>query len=219
MRIKFAFYCMLAIIGCMLVSTASAGLLTPYDLCSGAVYCNGAVDGNTDGWNIGSGYQVTDSFTVSAGTISSADVAMWLYPGDTFSSISWTICAAADGASCTLGDTIASGTNGVTLLSSDVNQYGYDLDVYSFNLGAGVSLGTGTYYLQLQNSTAANGDPVYWDENSGSSLAFENSLGSIPSESFSIFGSAPGVPEPGTMALFGSGAVLIGAGLRRKLSR
>jgi hypothetical protein len=34
----------------------------------------------------------------------------------------------------------------------------------------------------------ANGDPVYWDENSGPSQAYENSVGSIPSEAFDVAG-------------------------------
>ena len=33
-----------------------------------------------------------------------------------------------------------------------------------------------------------SGDPVYWDENSGPSMAQQNTLGTIPSESFSILG-------------------------------
>ena len=38
----------------------------------------------------------------------------------------------------------------------------------------------------LQNAVVNTGDPVYWDENSGPSLASESSVGTIPSESFTI---------------------------------
>ena len=50
----------------------------------------------------------------------------------------------------------------------------------------------GTYWVNLQNAAVNNGDPVYWDQNSGPSMASENSIGTIPSESFSILGNSCG---------------------------
>ena len=61
--------------------------------------------------------------------------------------------------------------------------------------------------------------PIYWDENSGPSTAYENTLGSIPSEAFTLTG-APGggtTPEPSSVMLFGSGVLGLAGVLRRKL--
>ena len=51
--------------------------------------------------------------------------------------------------------------------------------------------------MNLQNASVPSGDPVYWDENSGvgcesggcPSQAYDNSVGTIPSESFTMDGS------------------------------
>ena len=85
------------------------------------------------------------------------------------------------------------------------------------------------YWVNLQNAVVNNNDPAYWDENTGigchsqgcPSLASESSVGTIPSESFSILGSSGGgtVPEPGTLLLFGSSVAAAGGLLRRKLRK
>ncbi len=58
--------------------------------------------------------------------------------------------------------------------------------------------------MNLGNAVANNGDPVYRDQNSGPSLASQNSVGTIPSESFSILGNAcdnrPGEKKPMSQA-------------------
>ena len=50
------------------------------------------------------------------------------------------------------------------------------------------SLNAGTYWLNLSNAVVNDGDPVYWDENSGQSSASQNTVGSIPSEAFTLLG-------------------------------
>jgi hypothetical protein len=90
-----------------------------------------------------------------------------------------------------------------------------------------VNLNAGSYWLNLANGVVNTGDPVYWDMNSGPSLASESSLGTIPSESFSIDGGSGGTttststtgttPEPDGIMLFGSGILGIVGFLRRKL--
>ena len=93
-----------------------------------------------------------------------------------------------------------------------------------------MSLGTGIYWLNLQNATVPSGDPVYWDENSGAgcasagcpSQASESAVGSIPSEAFEItgrckFNCEPPTPEPGSILLFSSGALGLAGVLRRKM--
>ncbi len=83
-----------------------------------------------------------------------------------------------------------------------------------------MNLAAGTYWMNLQNAVVSNGDPVYWDENSGPSTATENN-GTLPAESFSILGySSTGtgtVPEPGSLLLLAGGLVGMAGILRRKL--
>jgi hypothetical protein len=82
--------------------------------------------------------------------------------------------------------------------------------------------------MNLQEAGGVLGDPFYWDENSGPSLASESSVGSIPSEAFTILGSntstfdvttttGGSVPEPTSIMLFGSGILGLASLVRRKL--
>jgi hypothetical protein len=108
------------------------------------------------------------------------------------------------------------------------NQLGFSLCNETSSFGATL-LNAGTYWLNLQNAVVNTGDPVYWDENSGPSQASENSVGTIPSESFTIgcccsdgktlpgCGPPPTSPEPGSLLLFGSGVVAMLGGARRFL--
>ena len=79
--------------------------------------------------------------------------------------------------------------------------------------------------MSLQDGVVNTGDPVYWDENRGPSWASETSLGSIPSESFTLLGSTGSTtttgttPEPGGLMLFGSGLLGVMGILRRKFGR
>ena len=84
--------------------------------------------------------------------------------------------------------------------------------------------------MNLQTASVPNGDPVYWDENSGPSSASENSVGTIPSEAFTsprrrqqqqhidvTVTTGGTVPEPTNIMLFGSGILGLVGWLRRKL--
>ena len=84
----------------------------------------------------------------------------------------------------------------------------------------GPTLNAGTYWLNLQNAVSADGNPVYWDSNDGAgchslgcpSEAVDSSVGTIPSEAFTILGSQSGTgttPEPiQSCAIFASGSAL-----------
>jgi PEP-CTERM motif len=187
-----------------------------------ADYDNGPINGTTDAWTINFGYVVSDTFTIGAGggSVQSVSFGVWEFPGDTMQTVDWTITSTENG-------TGVGQTANVTDKYISSNQYGYNVDLISFNTG-GVPLSQGTYWLNLQNATVPSGDPVYWDENSGQgcggsgcpSQASESALGTIPSEAFTIGtgGSTSGsTPEPSSIMLFGSGILGLAGVLRRKL--
>jgi hypothetical protein len=84
---------------------------------------------------------------------------------------------------------------------------------------SGPTLNAGTYWINLENASVPSGDPVYWDENSGPASASENSVGSIPSEAFTVNGTqnTGTVPEPSSILLLGSGIVGLAGVMRRRL--
>jgi hypothetical protein len=189
---------------------------------AGTVYDNGPINGGLDGWTINFGFVISDSFTVSTGNSTINDLAfgVWLFPGDTLTSVQVSLTSDVNG--------------GVTYFDQMVNftQSGCTLNIFRFDVCTatgsfdGPSLANGTYWLNLQNASVPNGDPVYWDENSGigcmspgcPSMGFANGIGSIPSESFTLYGNPTGTtPEPSSVLLFGSGILALAGVLRRKL--
>ncbi len=183
-------------------------------------YDNGPINGTTDAWAINFGYVVSDTFTLpSATTVTSGSFGAWEFPGDTMQTVDYTITSTENGTGVGL-------TVNVTDKFISTNQYGYNIDLISFNTG-GVPLSAGTYWLNLYNATAPSGDPVFWDENSGGgchgsgcpSQASESAIGTIPSEAFTIGASCCGLsPEPSSVLLFGSGVLAVAGLLRHKLN-
>ena len=186
------------------------------------VYDNGPVDGQDLGWTINFGFSVSDTITFSGPTaVTGASFWAWLIPGDTLTSVEFQIGAAA------FGNELMDQTLNVTATNCFSNQFGYNVcdETASFN-GGGVNLDAGTYWMTLSNASVPSGDPAYWDMNSGPSRAQENTIGTIPSESFTLWG--PGstttitvttgtTPEPSSIVLFGSGILGLAGILRRKL--
>jgi hypothetical protein len=175
-------------------------------------YNNGPINGTTDAWTINFGYVVSDTFTLSAAsTTGMTSIGVWEFPGDTGSTVDFLISTSENG-------TGVGGTRNVTDKFISTNQYGYNIDTWTFDTG-GVPLAAGTYWLNLANAVVPSGDPVYWDENSGKSSASESSVGTIPSEAFTLnYTSGSGTtPEPSSIMLFGSGILGLAGLLRRKL--
>jgi len=184
------------------------------------VYNNGPINGNTDAWTINSGFEVSDTFTTAGGAVTGLQFGVWAFPGDTVTSVEVSITSQEFG-----GTTFFDGTVNLSQSGCVSNSFGFDVctETGSFN----TTLSAGTYWLNLQNANVPSGDPVYWDENSGPSSASQSSVGTIPSEAFTILGST-GVtsttttgtgttPEPSSIMLFGSGILGLAGVLRRKL--
>ena len=189
------------------------------------VYSNGAINGNTDAWTVNFGFVVSDTFNVTNNntTITGGSFGMWLFSGDTLTSAELSITSGENSGTSYFDQTV-----NFTQGSCTANQYGYNVCQENTTF-SGPTLNAGTYWLNLQNASVPSGDPVYWDENSGGSQASENSVGSIPSEAFTVLGTSSSttstststtgtsVPEPSSIMLFGSGILGLAGVLRRKL--
>jgi hypothetical protein len=218
MKLRLAPLCLFALCLTLLVVPATAQ----------TVYSNGPINGNTDAWTINFGFIVSDTFNVTNNdtTITGGSFGMWLVPGDTLTSAELSITSGENGGTSYFDQT-------VNFVQSNCMVNGFGDNVCTENTTFnGPTLNAGTYWLNLQNATTFSGDPVYWDENSGPSKASENTVGSIPSEAFTVFGCVGGqcettttsttstttsVPEPSSIMLFGSGILGLAGLLRRKL--
>ncbi len=192
-----------------------------------SLYSNGPYNGTTDAWSINFGFSVSDSFSVAAGSyISIVHFVYWdASTSDLLTSVDTQIGSTSFGGNA---QTLTSVTN--TFLGT--NQFGYALFLADESFSGVTWSGDG--YVTLSNACTTSGcsvaNPIYWDENSGPSTAYENVLGSIPSEAFSLSGCSgcvcdasgspncgPPVPEPSSILLFGSSILGLGGVLRRWL--
>ena len=186
-------------------------------------YDNGPINGLTDAWTIDFGYTVSDTFVAGGASVTGFAFGAHEFPGDTVTSVDWSITSGENGGTV-YGSGTASGAN-LTDKYISGNQFGFDIDLITVTgLNVATTSGT-TYWLDLSNAMVPSGDPVYWDENSGlgcmsngcPSKASESSVGTIPSESFTISGGGSGTtPEPGSFMLFASGTIGLLGVLRRK---
>jgi hypothetical protein len=191
----------------LLAAPASAALL----------FTNGPINGTLNAYSI-SAFLVSDSFTLSqTSTVTSVDFGAWVASGGTATSVDWSITSTLGSSGTFYGSAAGAALSGVF---QNTNTSGLDVYQETFSV-ASLSLGPGTYWLNLTNTLVTNGSQAFWDKNNGSSSAWQSSVGTIPSESFNINGttSDAGVPEPGTWALGGTGLLLLAGALRRKLKR
>jgi hypothetical protein len=184
------------------------------------LYSNGPENGTTDAWTINFGFVVSDTFTLSsASTVTGVKFDAWLYPGDTLQTAEVAITSSEFG-----GTTYSDQIVNFTQSGCESNQFGFNVCLESSGGLTPVNLGNGTYWLNLENAVVNDGDPIHWDENSGPSLASESSVGTIPSESFTVLGAATSTtsttgttPEPSSIMLWGSGILGLAGAIRRKL--
>jgi hypothetical protein len=204
------------------------------------LYDNGPYNGTTDAWAINFGFTVSDSYTLPFNSfVYGFSFVYWdADSSDLLTSVDW---CTSGGPLCTPNATWgAGGTGSITNTLLGTNQFGYEL--YRADI-------TGLFdpqfanpgFITLGNACTTSGcsvsNPIYWDENSGvgcggtngygancPSEAFENTIGSIPSEAFTITGAgtcrgcAP-TPEPSIIILFGSSIVGLVGIVRRTLMR
>ncbi len=183
------------------------------------VYSNGPINGTTDAWSINFGFVVSDTFTVGSGgaSVNGLVFGAWAFPGDTLEQAQIAITSSEFGGTSYYNQVVnftQSGCSG--------NQFGFNVCTETSSSFGPVNLAGGTYWLNLENAVVPD-DPIYWDENSGPSSASENSVGTIPSESFTLLGATSSsttsgtVPEPSSIMLFGSGVLGLAGILRRRL--
>lgn len=188
------------------------------------LYENGPINGEVDAWTVNEGFEISDSLTISSGTstVSGLSFGVWLTAGDVLQSVDVTLSSQP----LQEGTIYFDGVVNLVQSGCFVNNFGYDVctETGSFN---GTPLNNGTYWLTLQNAVSTDGDPVYWDENSGigchsqgcPSEGINDILGgTLPSEAFTILGSAQtgSTPEPSSLVLVTSGFVGVVGFLRRK---
>jgi len=176
---------------------------------AGTVYDNtGPGSYTTNAWSIYGSSAVTNSFTLSmSDTVYGANFYVWVLPGDSLNSVTWSITDTAFGTAIATGSATG-GPN--TQVATAFGSYPVLEETISI---PGLNLAAGTYWLQLSNGEDAYDNNVWWDESDGSSIAFASGYGSIPSETFQII-----APEPSSFLLFGSGVLaLVGFATRRKL--
>ena len=153
------------------------------------VYDNGPINGTTDAWTINFGFVTSDSFTVGSGggTANALSFGAWLFEGDVLQSVEVTLTSAPFGGTVYFDGVVSLAQGGCS-----GNQYGFNVCTETSANFSGPNLASGTYWLNLSNAVVNSGDPVYWDENSGPSMAYENTVGTIPSEAFTIDGNSCG---------------------------
>ena len=188
------------------------------------IYDNGPTNGNTDAWTVNFGFTVSDTFTTTLANtqITGVTFAAWMAPGDILDSAEISITSSEAGGTSYFDQTV-----NFTQAGCVGNQYGYNVCNESSTFTGPVLASAGSYWLNIQNASSAAGDPVYWDENSGPSSASENTVGTIPSESFTVLGTQSTTttsttttgttPEPSSIVLLGSGILGLAGVLRRKL--
>jgi hypothetical protein len=147
------------------------------------LFSNGPPAGNIYGWEIYSGYVVSNTVVfTSGGTATSFTVGLWVLPGQLPTGLDWSITATENGTPGVGGHYnfvgvgtdlqywgLANGTiggGGSTGVACPPQPLGCDLYEATVSIPGGVPLNAGIYWLNLQNATATAG-PVGWDENDG----------------------------------------------------
>jgi hypothetical protein len=154
----------------------------------------------TNAWSIFGTDSVTDSFTLLTGAnVVGANFDVWVLPGDSLTSVTWSITSTPFGAPIETG-TAAGGPN--SQVATGFGYYPILQESISIPL---LPLAAGTYYFELTGGQDAYDTSVWWDESDGPSTADDLSIGPIPSETFQIVAT----PEPPSILLLGPGLLAL----------
>ena len=206
--------CLLALFLTIGMAPASAGAI---------LYTSGNSNTNLGGPAISGGTSTTDAF-ILASAASVTEVTFYAWEHDTtrvpMTSVDWSITGDAFG-----GTIYASGTAtpvADAFVTCPLGPCDGTLRSETFSIAA-LSLGAGTYWLQLQNAAASGTHQFTWDvANPSPSTAYveQGAGGMAPwsAEVFQIKGDTTTTPEPGSFGLLAAGVVGI-ATLRRRASR
>jgi uncharacterized repeat protein (TIGR03803 family) len=167
------------------------------------LYDNGPINGTTDAWTINSGFAVSNTITIPGGAnnLTGMTFGAWLLPGDVLESVEISITSSPLGGTTYFDSVVFTSQN-----NCETNQFGYNICIATATFD-GPFLSPQTYWVTLSNAVVNDGDPVYWDENSGvgceasgcPSDATDSGVGTIPSESFTIQGDSC-TDQPATAA-------------------
>jgi hypothetical protein len=189
------------------------------------LFNNFPINGNIGAFPVSDGNDVSDSFTLSTdGDVTEVMFGAWVAPGDSVTSVGWSIGTSSFDASDGFGFAPTSST----LLFE--NSDGFDVDLVSFAISS-LPLSTGTYYLTLSDALSEDIGKVYWDINNAPGIdawsTYEGGdvltdracfdavgISGTCASSFDIVGSTSDVPEPSAWALFCVG-ILAATALRR----
>jgi hypothetical protein len=198
------------------------------------LYTNGPTNGTYSALEITGTTALEDSFTLtSASTLTGVQFGNWVLNGETGLSVGWAIVGSE--ASLTPFCPTCSGMATLTEVTSPVTNGDYYVVDQSFLL-PDVNLAAGTYWLELFDEQTSGVDEIaFWDENGGPSSVWYSLYGDLSgsncasitnqpagscSNAFTIFGTAATTtsptPEPTSLALLGSAALLLGAEIRRR---
>jgi len=220
------------------LTLASGYLAAPHAYAS-TLFDSGPYSGVINSWDISNTSSVpapadniANNFILSGPAIvSGGSFVVWTDPGDTMTSVEYSITSTPGGAA------LVTGTVPVvqTFLTTDI--YGYAIDEETFSITP-TTLSAGTYWLELENADDAGGNLYFWDENDNPNSinglqAWDASLGGGPAaflsptgdpadcpsvnctDTFTITGTP--LPEPGSFQLLASGILGLAILLMRRI--
>jgi hypothetical protein len=186
-------------------------------------YNNGPLFGDSpDSPQINSGFIVSDTFVFQHNVqVTGFNFSLWLIPGDpnVITSAELSITSQPNGGTFYFDQVL---TGWFQVGDCLINEFGYNQCEDSVNFSGPTLNGGTTYWVNIQNASVPSRNPILWDQNFGMgctspgcpSQAYESGIGTIGSETFTIYGSP--TPEPSSILLFGSGILALAGLLRRR---